>query len=233
MTIRDLALELDYLPACEDEPGSKGASLPRYSRLPAREDEPPFLLVQPAPVTSPRGRALRHNRQALRHRSNGLRHGLHVHRRRRMQDRRGGGRGAESLPPCVARAERIRGRGGRRVPADRPQGRTEGRVLALHEAGPAGSEGTRSTIDRGLDTGLEPVQAGPLLPPIHTDDIELLCWTAINTRAWCAWPRCMALRRSSLMRGKRYSLTRRYSTIRLLPVSAIHRRSPATSAPSG
>ena len=57
--------------------------------------------------------------------------------------------------------------------------------------------------------------------------------TSIDTRAWCAWPWCMALQCSSRMPGKRYSPTRRYSTIRLLPVSAIHRRSPATSAPSG
>ncbi len=33
-------------------------------------------------------------------------------------------------------------------------------------------------IDQILDTGLEPVEPAPLLPPIK--DIELLCWMAIE-----------------------------------------------------
>ena len=35
-------------------------------------------------------------------------------------------------------------------------------------------------IDQILDTGLEPVQPPPLLPPITPDDIELLCWMGIE-----------------------------------------------------
>jgi hypothetical protein len=32
-----------------------------------------------------------------------------------------------------------------------------------------------------LDTGLEPVEPPPLLPPIAPDDIELLCWMGIDS----------------------------------------------------
>ena len=35
-------------------------------------------------------------------------------------------------------------------------------------------------IDQILDTGLEPVEPAPLLPPITPEDIELLCWMAIE-----------------------------------------------------
>ena len=31
-----------------------------------------------------------------------------------------------------------------------------------------------------LDTGLEPVEPPPLLPPIAPEDIELLCWMGIE-----------------------------------------------------
>ena len=102
------------------------------------------------PKRAARGRPLRHNRESVRCRGDGLRHRVHVHRRRRMQNRRGGARGARSLPPCMARAERMRERSGRRVPADRRQGRTEGRVLALHEAGPAETVGAQVRNAHGV-----------------------------------------------------------------------------------
>ena len=35
-------------------------------------------------------------------------------------------------------------------------------------------------IEQVLDTGLEPVQPAPPLPPIRRDDIELLCWIGID-----------------------------------------------------
>jgi len=36
-------------------------------------------------------------------------------------------------------------------------------------------------IELILDTGLEPVQPPPLLPPIEPEDIELLCWMGIES----------------------------------------------------
>ena len=36
-------------------------------------------------------------------------------------------------------------------------------------------------IEQILDTGLEPVEPPPLLPPILPEDIELLCWMGIES----------------------------------------------------
>ncbi len=41
----------------------------------------------------------------------------------------------------------------------------------------------RSLIDKILDTGLEPTQPPPPLPPIDKEDIELLCWLGIDCDA--------------------------------------------------
>lgn len=35
-------------------------------------------------------------------------------------------------------------------------------------------------IDQVHETGLEPVEPPPLLPPFTADDIELLCWMGIE-----------------------------------------------------
>ena len=35
-------------------------------------------------------------------------------------------------------------------------------------------------IDQILETGLEPTESPPLLPPIVQDEIELLCWMGIE-----------------------------------------------------
>ena len=43
-----------------------------------------------------------------------------------------------------------------------------------------GSELSRFLIEQILDTGLEPVEPPPLLPPIAPEDIELLCWMGIE-----------------------------------------------------
>ena len=39
---------------------------------------------------------------------------------------------------------------------------------------------SRSLIEKILDTGLEPVEPPPPLPPISLEDIELLCWMGIE-----------------------------------------------------
>ncbi len=43
-----------------------------------------------------------------------------------------------------------------------------------------GAELSRFLIEQILDTGLEPVEPPPLLPPIAPEDIELLCWMGIE-----------------------------------------------------
>ncbi len=46
--------------------------------------------------------------------------------------------------------------------------------------GHEGTELSRFLIEHILDTGLEPVEPPPLLPPIAQEDIELLCWMGIE-----------------------------------------------------
>lgn len=36
-------------------------------------------------------------------------------------------------------------------------------------------------IEQILETGLEPTEPPPLLPPINQDEIELLCWMGIDS----------------------------------------------------
>ena len=43
-----------------------------------------------------------------------------------------------------------------------------------------GSALSHFLIKKILDTGLEPVEPPPLLPPITPEDIELLCWMGIE-----------------------------------------------------
>ena len=43
-----------------------------------------------------------------------------------------------------------------------------------------GQAGTHRVIEHILDTGLEPAQPAPLLPPIGREDIELICWMGIE-----------------------------------------------------
>ena len=43
-----------------------------------------------------------------------------------------------------------------------------------------GQAGTGLIIEHILDTGLEPAQPAPLLPPIGREDIELICWMGIE-----------------------------------------------------
>ena len=43
-----------------------------------------------------------------------------------------------------------------------------------------GAELSRFLIEQILDTGLEPVEPPPLLPPIAPEDIVLLCWMGIE-----------------------------------------------------
>ena len=43
-----------------------------------------------------------------------------------------------------------------------------------------GQTGTGRIIEHILDTGLEPAQPAPLLPPIEREDIELICWMGIE-----------------------------------------------------
>ena len=45
---------------------------------------------------------------------------------------------------------------------------------------PEGAALSRFLIEQILDTGLEPVEPPPLLPPIAPEDIELLCWMGIE-----------------------------------------------------
>ena len=42
---------------------------------------------------------------------------------------------------------------------------------------------SRELITQILDTGLEPVELPPLLPPITTEDVELLCWMGIESES--------------------------------------------------
>ena len=48
----------------------------------------------------------------------------------------------------------------------------------LTDAEGEGPENAKFIMEQVLDTGLEPVQPAPLLPPIRAEDIELLCWMA-------------------------------------------------------
>ncbi len=43
-----------------------------------------------------------------------------------------------------------------------------------------GAERSRFLVERILETGLEPVEPPPLLPPIELEDIEVLCWMLID-----------------------------------------------------
>lgn len=43
-----------------------------------------------------------------------------------------------------------------------------------------GAELSHFLIEQILDTGLEPAEPPPLLPPITPEDIELLCWMGIE-----------------------------------------------------
>jgi hypothetical protein len=47
------------------------------------------------------------------------------------------------------------------------------------ESSTAGAK-SRNLVEQILDTGLEPVEPPPVLPPITTDDIELVCWMGIE-----------------------------------------------------
>ena len=47
--------------------------------------------------------------------------------------------------------------------------------------GDEGEAGAQTIIEQVLNTGLEPVQPAPLLPPIQSNDVELLCWMGIDT----------------------------------------------------
>jgi hypothetical protein len=42
------------------------------------------------------------------------------------------------------------------------------------------AEKARDLIAKILETGLEPYRQPPVMPPIHLDDIELICWMAIS-----------------------------------------------------
>ena len=44
----------------------------------------------------------------------------------------------------------------------------------------AGREGRQEVIEHILDTGLEPAQPAPVLPPIGREDIEVICWMGIE-----------------------------------------------------
>ena len=43
-----------------------------------------------------------------------------------------------------------------------------------------GAAKSRYLIEQILDTGLEPIEPPPLLPPITPEEIELLCWIGIE-----------------------------------------------------
>ncbi len=53
-----------------------------------------------------------------------------------------------------------------------------------------GAELSRVLIEQILETGLEPVEPPPLLPPIAPEDIELLCWMGIEAEGSvsASWP---------------------------------------------
>ena len=46
-----------------------------------------------------------------------------------------------------------------------------------------GAELSRILVEQILESGLEPVEPPPLLPPISPEDIELLCWMGIEGEA--------------------------------------------------
>ena len=46
-----------------------------------------------------------------------------------------------------------------------------------------GSSLSNFLIEQILDTGLEPVEPPPLLPPITPEDIKLLCWIGIEVES--------------------------------------------------
>ena len=50
----------------------------------------------------------------------------------------------------------------------------------LAEHADDGSEGMREITEHILDTGLEPAQPAPVLPRIEREDIEVICWMAIE-----------------------------------------------------
>jgi superfamily II DNA or RNA helicase len=44
----------------------------------------------------------------------------------------------------------------------------------------AGAEKSKDLVARILETGIEPYRQAPLLPPIELDDVQLICWMAIE-----------------------------------------------------
>jgi hypothetical protein len=43
----------------------------------------------------------------------------------------------------------------------------------------AGAEKARRIVTKVLETGLEPFNQPPLLPPIEKEDVRLVCWSGI------------------------------------------------------